>query len=55
MDRSSEFAGRSAFVTGTGIGAAVARKPASRVRACVAVGFVSEFGCYLEVPLLAPR
>jgi len=53
MDRSSEFAGRSAFVTGTG--AAVARKPASRVHACVAVDFVSEFGCYLEVPLLAPR
>ena len=25
-----------------------------RVHACVAVDFVSEFGCYLEVPLLAP-
>jgi ureidoglycolate lyase len=25
-----------------------------RVHACVAVNFVSEFGCYLEVPLLAP-
>jgi ureidoglycolate lyase len=26
-----------------------------RVHACVAVDFVSEFGCYLEVPLKAPR
>jgi len=25
-----------------------------RVHACVAVDFVSEFGCYLEVPLVAP-
>jgi ureidoglycolate lyase/seryl-tRNA synthetase len=25
-----------------------------RVHACIAVDFVSEFGCYLEVPLLAP-
>jgi ureidoglycolate lyase/seryl-tRNA synthetase len=25
-----------------------------RVHACVAVDFVSEFGCYLEVPLIAP-
>src|SRR5882672_7828364 len=25
-----------------------------RVHACVAVDFVGEFGCYLEVPLLAP-
>jgi hypothetical protein len=24
------------------------------VHACVAVDFVSEFGCYLEVPLLQP-
>jgi ureidoglycolate lyase len=26
-----------------------------RVHACVAVDFVSEFGCYLEVPLLPPH
>ena len=26
-----------------------------RVHACVAIDFVSEFGCYLEVPLSAPR
>jgi ureidoglycolate lyase len=26
-----------------------------RVHACVAVDFVSEFGCYLEVPLPPPR
>lgn len=26
-----------------------------RVHACVAVDFVKEFGCYLEVPLLAPH
>jgi ureidoglycolate lyase len=26
-----------------------------RVHACVAVDFVNEFGCYLEVPLKAPR
>jgi ureidoglycolate lyase len=26
-----------------------------RVHACVAVDFVSEFGCYLEVPLCAPH
>jgi ureidoglycolate lyase len=25
-----------------------------RVHACIAVDFVTEFGCYLEVPLLAP-
>ena len=25
-----------------------------RVHACVAVDFITEFGCYLEVPLLAP-
>jgi len=25
-----------------------------RVHACIAVDFVSEFGCYLEVPLIAP-
>jgi ureidoglycolate lyase len=26
-----------------------------RVHACVAIDFVTEFGCYLEVPLKAPR
>jgi ureidoglycolate lyase/seryl-tRNA synthetase len=26
-----------------------------RVHACIAVDFISEFGCYLEVPLLPPR
>jgi ureidoglycolate lyase/seryl-tRNA synthetase len=25
-----------------------------RVHACIAIDFVTEFGCYLEVPLIAP-
>jgi ureidoglycolate lyase len=35
-------------------GSAVFDGKQGRVHACIAVNFVSEFGCYLEVPLTAP-